>query len=445
MAGSSRFEIDGVLNASGIAKGAQDGKKALADLEEAVGDVADESAKAGGKVDTFASRIVDAARKAGKADDDIKDALRDMGLSARQAEEAVEGVGDEFKDTGREGDRAADKLEDSLKDVQQQSERTSDGVGKIREGFRRAEEGAEEFKNEAKQTAKESAASFDGSADSIADAFQEVAANAFSGFGPAGLIAGTAAALGIGAAAAGFEQMGEASEESRERAAEWAQSYVEAGGRVLTTAITVARVMDIATDSDKYTKAAENAKNWGVDVSVAINAMAGETWALNAVNDSLTTSAQKVTDEMSKTGIQYDWTGESMTDLTTRTANGQRAFDELTGEMQRGAEQADALSQSLKNTAENTEGAITTVDEFGDKVTTLPSGTTIYVDAETGQATTDLDMIERKAYGVPDAVVNASVRGANQVRIDLDALTKPRTVTIQPRVLAAVGATRSWD
>lgn len=445
MAGSSRFEIDGVLNASGIAKGAQDGKKALADLEEAVGDVADESAKAGGKVDTFASRIVDAARKAGKADDDIKDALRDMGLSARQAEEAVEGVGDEFKDTGREGDRAADKLEDSLKDVQQQSDRTSDGVGKIREGFRRAEEGAEEFKNEANSTAREAAASFDGSAESIADAFQEVAANAFAGFGPAGAVAGLVAAAGIGLVISAIENVGEASEESRQRAAEWAQAYVEAGGKVLTTAITTAKVMDIATDPDKYTKATQNAKNWGVDVSTAINAMAGETWALNAVNDSLVTSAEKVNDEMSKTGEQYDWTGESMTDLVTRTANGQRAFDELTGEMQRGSEQADALSASLRNTAENTEGAATVVDEFGDKVTKLPDGTTIYVDAETGQATTDLDFIERKAYGVPDAELRAYVSGVNQVRVDLDALTKPRTVTIQPRVLAAVGATRSWD
>ena len=58
MAGSSRFEIDGVLNASGIAKGAQDGKKALTDLENAVGDIAAETAKwakvvkaAGAKVD----------------------------------------------------------------------------------------------------------------------------------------------------------------------------------------------------------------------------------------------------------------------------------------------------------------------------------------------------------------------------------------------------------
>ena len=58
MAGSSRFEIDGVLNTSGIAKGAKDGAKALADLEKAVGEVGDESAKAGGPVDSFAAKLL---------------------------------------------------------------------------------------------------------------------------------------------------------------------------------------------------------------------------------------------------------------------------------------------------------------------------------------------------------------------------------------------------
>lgn len=358
------------------------------------------------------------------AGDDLERSMRDAQRRTEDAKKEIKQLSDELRTAGRQGKRTGDDIDD---------------------GFRKAERGAEEFRDEANSTAREAAASFDGSAESIADAFQEVAANAFAGFGPAGAIAGLAAAAGIGLVISAFDQMGEASEESKQRAAEWAQAYVDAGGMVLTQAITTAKVMDIATDPDKYTKATENAKNWGVEVSTAINAMAGETWALNAVNDSLTASAEKVNDEMSEVGIQYDWTGESMTDLTTRTANGQRAFDELTGEMQRGASQADALSQSLRNTAENTEGAITTVDKFGDRVTSLPDGTTIYVDAETGQATTDLDLIERKAYGVPDAEINAYVRGANQVRVDLDWLTRPRTVTIQPRVLDAVGGNRSWD
>lgn len=347
--------------------------------------------------------------------------------------EELEKLGDESKDAGDDLERAMrdaqrrtqdakkeiDQLREELNKAGRQGKRTGDDID---EGFKRAEQGAEEFKEEASQTAREAAASFDGSAESIGDVFQELAANAFGGFGPAGMVAGIAAAAGIGLAISGFEQIGEASEESKQRAAEWAQAYVEAGSTVLTTAITTAKVMDIATDPDKYAKAGENAKNWGVDVATAINAMAGESWALNAVNDSLVKSAGKINDEMRDVGLQYDWTGESMTELNTRIANGQRAFDELNGEMQRGAEQADALSQSLVNTAENTEGASTAVDEFGDKVTTLPDGTTIYIDAETGQATTDLDLIEKKVYAMPSdkeitARVKSDIAGAQR---DLD-------------------------
>lgn len=331
----------------------------------------------------------------------------------------LEDVSELLETVGKEGDSAGDDIEKGMRDAQRRTDDAADEIRKLRDelnkagragkktgddiddGFNRAEQGAQEFKEEANQTAREAAASFDGSAESIGDVFQELAANAFGGFGPAGAVAGIAAAAGIGMAISGFEQVGEAEAESRQRAADWAQAYVEAGGKILTTAITTAKVMEIATNPEMYTKATENAKNWGVDVSTAINAMAGESWALNAVNDSLVSSADKINEEMREVGLQYDWTSESMTDLTTRTANGQRAFDELTGEMQRGAEQADALSQSLRNTAENTEGAITTVDEFGDHVTALPDGTTIYVDAETGQATTDLDLIERKVYAMP--------------------------------------------
>ncbi|KNY06867.1 hypothetical protein [Microbacterium sp. GCS4] len=340
--------------------------------------------------------------------EDVSEQLEQLGDDSKSATDDLERG---MRDAQRRTDDAADeirKLRDELNKAGRQGKNTGDDID---DGFSRAKQGAEEFKDEANQTAREAAASFDGSAESIGDVFQELAANAFGGFGPAGAVAGIAAAAGIGLAISGFTQIGEASEESKQRAAEWAQAYVDAGGKVLTTAITTAKVMDIATDADKYAKAAENAKNWGVDVSTAINAMAGESWALNAVNDSLATSAEKINDEMREVGLQYDWTGESMTDLSTRTANGQRAFDELTSEMKRGAEQADALSQSLVNTAENTEGASTVVDEFGDKVTTLPGGTTIYIDAETGQATIDLDLIERKVYAMPsDKEITARIK-----------------------------------
>lgn len=350
----------------------------------------------------------------------------------KDAEKATERLKDETKDT-------ADAIERDFRDSYRSVKRSSD------DGMRGAKEGMEDFKQEANQTARESAASFDGSAESIVDVFQEIAANAFGGFGPAGAVAGLAAAAGIGLAMAGFEDVQQAEEESKQRAGEWAQAYVEAGGKVLNAATTTAVGLDIATDPDRFTQAKDNAKNWGVDVSVAIAAMAGETWALKAANDSLVETEKQIQEEMANTGIQNQELVDNLTDVTVAASQGRTELDKITGEMQRGGEQADAYSRYLKSVADNTAGATTKVDEFGDSVTSLPDGTTIYVDAETGQATTDLDLIEKKAYGVPDAVVNARVTGQNQVRVDLDALTRPRTVTVTAKLNAAFAKTMGWD
>lgn len=317
--------------------------------------------------------------------------------SMKDAERATEKLGDETKRTAR-------TIEQEFRDTYRKVKQSSD------DGIDGAKKGLGELKEEANQTARESAASFDGSAESIADMFQEVAANAFAGFGPAGAIAGLAAAAGIGLAVSGFDNVNQASEESRQRASEWAEAFVEAGSTILSSATTTALAISIATDPDKFAQAQENAKNWGVDVSVAINAMAGESWALIAANDALSTSEKRIADEMAEVGMQFDWTKKSMTELGLENRAGREAMNLLNDEMAMGAEQADALSRSLANTAQNTEGATTVVDAFGDAVTTLPDGTTIYIDAETGQATIDVDLIEKKVYGIQDKDVNVNVR-----------------------------------
>src|SRR5690606_6198375 len=89
VAGSKRFEIDLGVNASGAVKGARDAAMAFENLEDAVGDAADESKRSGRDLDSFARKVVDAARKAGKSDDEIKDALRTYGVSAKDAERAI--------------------------------------------------------------------------------------------------------------------------------------------------------------------------------------------------------------------------------------------------------------------------------------------------------------------------------------------------------------------
>jgi hypothetical protein len=76
-----------------------------------------------------------------------------------------------------------------------------------------------------------------------------------------------------------------------------------------------------------------------------------------------------------------------------------------------GQQTAGYYSRMLRDLAANTDGAKSIVDEFGDSITSLPDGTTIYIDAETGRATTKVDDIKQKIYSIPDktAVVRVEV------------------------------------
>ncbi|NYF29233.1 hypothetical protein [Microbacterium sp. JAI119] len=335
-------------------------------------------------------------------------AQRDVKDLSKALDDTSEALDDLARDSGRSGD----KVEASFRDMVRAAGKADDAVKNIGETSRRsfddAKEGAEEFRDEANSTAREAAASFDGSAESIADMFQEVAANAFAGFGPAGAAAGLLAAAGIGLGVAGFEAMNEAEQESRERAAEWADAYVEAGGRILNASQLVERARAIITDEEQYAAAQRNAKDWGVTESVALLAMAGDTNALAEARESLAQKETTVAAALEKTGGDIRGLSHDMRTMREDVSVGGESLSALTGEMNAGAEQADVYSTSLRLLADRTEGATRTVDEFGDTVVTLPDGKQIYIDAETGRATENVDAIERKIYGIPDG--NSTVR-----------------------------------
>lgn len=164
---------------------------------------------------------------------DVRDFLRGTG----DVEEALDDVVDSLEDVSKEGDQAAEKLADSFKDnmkeVSRAAREAGDGIGSdLNRGTKRAKEGLGELKDEANSTAKESAASFDGSAESIVDSFQEIAANAFAGFGPAGAVAGLAAAAGIGVASAAILDAEEKAKAAKDRVGELGLAIIESGSDV---------------------------------------------------------------------------------------------------------------------------------------------------------------------------------------------------------------------
>lgn len=426
----------------------------LADVETALDDMERAGESAGSGVERSMQNVGDSLDDVGRSADDAGDKL----------ESSLDGAGDALDNVGRAGDDAGDKLEDSMRRAQRETDDSADAIKDLKRklddagreaksfgdkgrdagrdferGMDRASDGVNEFRDEANSTAREAAASFDGSAESIGDAIQEVTANAFAGFGPAGAVAGLAAAAGIGLAIAGFEAVGEANEESQARIDEWASTYIEAGGRILDASTYIAAANAILTDSAQYETATKNAELWGVTVETAVAAMTGQHDALAEAQRNVAQAAAEEAEAME--GLPYDDVGTNLANLNSRAGEAQRALNGVTGEMDAGAERASIMSAYLVDLARNTEGATREVDEFGDSVYTLPDGTTVYVDAETGRATQNVDAIERRIYGIPDghARVDVSVNDAAVDRYMRRSLVRQATVNVVVR-----GGERLW-
>lgn len=378
-----------------------------------------------------------------KALDDVADSLDDMTRAAKKggddAERAVDDLGDSFRDAARK----AKDLDDAGRDAGRSVER----------GMDRAEEGVSEFKDEANSTAREAAASFDGSAESVADAFQEIAANAFAGFGPAGAVAGLAAAAGIGLAIAGFESVHEAEERAAELAGEWADRFVESGQRVATAAQQSAAVIDMSTDPEKYKEATENAELWGTTVSDAMLAMAGNAGAIKVVEDAL--DRKRVATEKDAEAAQdaAEQNGSALLSLTPQEVElnkAEEAWRRHTTAMQQGALQANAASDSLLAIVGDAESAAVSVDELGNRVIALPDGTEIFIDAKTGKATADVAAFKGDYDGKVDQMNGRSVLLG--VRSDVAAAQREvnrfifqndgRTIKVNARV---VTSGTGWD
>lgn len=218
-----------------------------------------------------------------------------------------------------------------------------DDVGRdLDDGLARASEGVDEFGRESESTAKEVAASFDGSAESIAGAFQEVAANAFAGFGPAGLVAGLGIAAGIGLGIQALTKVAEEANEAKQEVVDLAAEIREAGGEVtgLDWSARFQEFGDTIVDTKSWfelwqtssttalEKAADVAEKTGASFEDVFQGMAGDVpaaqRAIDDLNDGIA-AQQKVVDKLKTSGVAYN------SDLGQRNQKQREALAELKG------------------------------------------------------------------------------------------------------------------
>lgn len=323
--------------------------------------------------------------------DEVSSSLDDV---ARDGKTAGNKLGDGITDGTKEAETGADRLERSFRDLARTSKTVGSDSGKgistgVKRGTDDAGEALGEFRRESASTATESAASFDGSAESIIQSFQEVAANAFQGFGPAGMLAGLAAAAGIGLAVAAMDQAGANTEELQAKTQELAQEYINTGG-IGEEAITgiVDRLKDLATEQDtakvSLSKLETIAKNSGSSYEDLAQAYAGNVDGLKQLWREGDRYRKQLEDEAGAASTATD-AGKSAYGVKVKQAVAQREYMDYLGQtlgVAKAAAEADRLYAAAGGPELAAKAAlIATIDSAYDDAAGAASD---YINAESG-------------------------------------------------------------
>jgi methyl-accepting chemotaxis protein len=208
----------------------------IADVVDAIrgakklGESFDDVADALDDVDHSSGDATTGAKQLDRAYGDVADTLGDVDRQAKDAADGVADVGDKADATKRDADDMQKSFRDAFDSVRKEATTAGDSIGDhVKKGTEEADAGLKDLKEEAGQTARESAASFS-DVTSALDAVQEVAANAFSGFGPAGAAAGIAAAVGLGLVFSSLQKNDEAALALTQRIIDLSQELSEVGG-----------------------------------------------------------------------------------------------------------------------------------------------------------------------------------------------------------------------
>lgn len=331
--------------------------------------------------------------------EDAVEALDDLGKAdgAEKLERAMESAQDASKDLKREVERTAS-------DIEAEFRRSYKKVGdSSNEGMGHASENVQEFKREALSNFSEVTSSFDGSMSSIQDLAQGTLGGLAAGIaGPVGLVAGGVAA-GVGLAGGAFTSMTEQSEQMKENVSEnfreMADNGIEAWGSLQSE---TQRLTDAYADhEDEIKKIAEIT---GLSFEQVASAWAGNKDAIDRVTAAYDEALAKQTEFASAEdaeAFKLMW-GAAIKPLNDVTDG----YDKAREKAERLAAQQ---SEIWKSAIAGADEASVEVDEFGNKLVTLPDGTQVLIEAETKVATQNLDKFKGDVDGVPETVKTTAI------------------------------------
>lgn len=381
----------------------------------------------------------------------------DVGANTRAAQsgvrdlsKAVDDTADALDDLAREGDQAGNKLERTFREMVNDAKKADRAVEDIgdggKRGFGKASEAAGEFKQEALQNLSEVTSSFNGDMQSIGDLAQGTFGGLASSLPGALGAAGAGAAVGVGLITAGFVAADEARQKLQERAGELANAYIEAGSTVLDAMTIAGRTAEILTDPEQRKGAEELRELIGIDLPTAARALAGDQNAL-ALANKLATAATAENVRLNEQQLAASSKRKSAVSdeilQNERVIEGTRRLNEITDIA---TQQFNDNQEALRGIIRDAGTATEEVDEFGNKLLTLPDTTQVLIDAETGQATTNVSKFKGDVDGITDTVTTTAVFDDTQARRDYAAFRQTVTQRLGiPTVMSAPSGIARWD
>lgn len=392
--------------------------------------------------------ILSNVREAVRGADDVADAVEDAGDRLRdltkEGDTAADRMEADFRSVARAADRSSDELREKFRqayrDVRRASDDTADEVvrSQRRMGERSAEVGQEIRQNLGEGIANAARGDFESLADTIGDTLGGAVAG-IGGIGTAAL--GAAGALGLGAIVAVISSIAAESEKTKEIAAENFRSMAEEGIEAWQS---VQAQMQRLTDA--YANHEGEIKRIAELTGLTFEDVAGA-WAGIPDNVALVDAAygdmeQKLRNTFGVTREGVEATVDGWNKIMGPLETVLTGYDQARERAQIFSDQQTALWEKAINDAQ---GATKEVDEFGNTLYTLPDGEQVVIDAETGQATTDVSKFKGDVDGIPEEVTTTVRFRAEAVSVEnyLNALQRRAnqgfTVNIRP------GMGRTWE
>jgi hypothetical protein len=327
--------------------------------------------------------------------EDADDAVKNIGRDASRL--------DELERNMKDAQKATSKYEDELRDAIETQRRAARGARDIGDdaqvGFHKAGEHVSEFKDEARANFSEVTSSFDGSMQSVLD----LAQGTFGGLagsiaGPIGIAAGLGAAVLGGVFTSMATSADENAQKAEERISEMYDDFLESGNNYRTKDQVADAIKELVSDTDKWKKAQDDAKTSGLDVSLILQAQAGDAGALAQVQATLAEkyaaaeeAAGKYLNQKAPQAQAANQEKLALQDLVTEYTN-------YSGQSQTAAQKADAVRDALSNLGLQADGTAKQVSGVKSTLDQLPAtkNVTLAVAASTDAAVSKINALRRQ-------------------------------------------------